>query len=104
MTSLESLIRRTRENNDDAYELIVRRLQDLAVGYGYSILRDFQLAEDAARSFQSTRLRRSESISVSLSLFKPSSSAAPTSMRWMMTGRRRSAWPSNRLIGRSRII
>lgn len=49
MTSLESLIRRLRERDDDAYEIIVRRFQDMAVGYGYSILRDFQLAEDAAQ-------------------------------------------------------
>ncbi len=49
MTSLESLIRRTRDGDDDAYGRIVRRFQDMAVGYGYSILRDFQLAEDAAQ-------------------------------------------------------
>src|SRR6267142_3883568 len=49
MTSLESLIRRVREGDDDAYEIIVRRFQDMAVGYGYSMLRDFQLAEDAAQ-------------------------------------------------------
>jgi RNA polymerase sigma factor (sigma-70 family) len=49
MTSLESLIRRTRDGDDDAYGLIVRRFQDMAVGYGYSILRDFQMAEDAAQ-------------------------------------------------------
>jgi RNA polymerase sigma factor (sigma-70 family) len=49
MISLESLIRRVREHDDEAYEAIVRRFQDMAVGYGYSILRDFQLAEDAAQ-------------------------------------------------------
>ena len=49
MTSLESLIRRVRERDDDAYEIIIRRFQDMAVAYGYSILRDFQLAEDAAQ-------------------------------------------------------
>jgi RNA polymerase sigma factor (sigma-70 family) len=49
MTSLESLVEKTREGDDDAYEIIVRRFQDMAVGYGYSILRDFQLAEDAAQ-------------------------------------------------------
>lgn len=49
MTSLESLINRIREGDDDAYGLVVRRFQDMAVGYGYSILRDFQLAEDAAQ-------------------------------------------------------
>jgi RNA polymerase sigma factor (sigma-70 family) len=49
MTSLESLVYKVREGDDDAYEDIVRRFQDMAVGYGYSILRDFQLAEDAAQ-------------------------------------------------------
>src|SRR5258708_1064608 len=49
MTSLESLILLTPQADDDAYELIVRRFQDMAVGYGYSILHDFQLAEDAAQ-------------------------------------------------------
>jgi RNA polymerase sigma factor (sigma-70 family) len=49
MTSLESLVHRAREGDDDAYESIVRRFQDMAVGYGYSILRDFQLAEDATQ-------------------------------------------------------
>jgi len=49
MTSLESLVEKAREGDDDAYEIIVRRFQDMAVGYGYSIVRDFQLAEDAAQ-------------------------------------------------------
>jgi RNA polymerase sigma factor (sigma-70 family) len=49
MTSLESLIHRTRDGDDEAYAQIVRRFQDMAVGYGYSVLRDFQLAEDAAQ-------------------------------------------------------
>lgn len=49
MTSLEMLIRRTRDGDDDAYGSIVLRFQDMAVGYGYAILRDFQLAEDAAQ-------------------------------------------------------
>jgi RNA polymerase sigma factor (sigma-70 family) len=49
MTSLESLVHRVRKGDSDAYAIIVRRFQDMAVGYGYSILRDFQLAEDAAQ-------------------------------------------------------
>src|SRR6185295_18802542 len=49
MTSLEGLIQRARNGDADAYEDIVRRFQDMAVGYGYSIIRDFQLAEDAAQ-------------------------------------------------------
>jgi RNA polymerase sigma factor (sigma-70 family) len=47
--SLESLVLRARERDENAYGVIVRRFQDMAVGYGYSILRDFQLAEDAAQ-------------------------------------------------------
>src|SRR5687768_9417128 len=49
MTSLEALIRRASEGDADAYEVIVRRFQDMAVGYSYSIMRDFQFAEDAAQ-------------------------------------------------------
>ena len=49
MTSLESLVHRAREGDDDAFGAIVRRFQDMAVGYAYSILRDFQLAEDSAQ-------------------------------------------------------
>jgi RNA polymerase sigma factor (sigma-70 family) len=49
MKTLESLVHRAREGEDDAFGTIVRRFQDMAVGYGYSILRDFQLAEDAAQ-------------------------------------------------------
>jgi RNA polymerase sigma factor (sigma-70 family) len=49
MMSLESLVHSVREGDDEAYSIIVRRFQDMAVGYGYSILRDFQLAEDAAQ-------------------------------------------------------
>ena len=49
MTSLESLVNSVRQGDDDAFASIVRRFQDIAVGYGYSILRDFQLAEDAAQ-------------------------------------------------------
>ena len=49
MDSLESLILRAREGDADAYGAVVWRFQDMAVGYGYSLLRDFQLAEDAAQ-------------------------------------------------------
>jgi len=49
MTSLESLVHRAREGDDHAFGSIVRRFQDMAVGYAYSILRDFQLAEDSAQ-------------------------------------------------------
>src|SRR4029434_1634052 len=49
MTSLDGLIHLARKSDADAYEIIVRRFQDMAVGYSYSIIRDFQLAEDAAQ-------------------------------------------------------
>ena len=49
MTSIESLVHSVRQGDAEAYAIIVRRFQDMAVGYGYSILRDFQLAEDAAQ-------------------------------------------------------
>src|SRR5918912_2588241 len=49
MDSLESLILRAREGDAEAYGAVVWRFQDMAVGYGYALLRDFQLAEDAAQ-------------------------------------------------------
>ena len=49
MDNLEPLILRAREGDADAYAAVVWRFQDMAVGYGYAILRDFQLAEDAAQ-------------------------------------------------------
>jgi RNA polymerase sigma factor (sigma-70 family) len=48
-TSVDSLVVRARDGDDASYEALVRRFQDMAVGYGYSILRDFHLAEDAAQ-------------------------------------------------------
>ncbi|HZS45652.1 MAG TPA: sigma-70 family RNA polymerase sigma factor [Blastocatellia bacterium] len=49
MESLSVMVERIRDGDADAYASIVRRFQDMAVGYGYSILRDFQMAEDAAQ-------------------------------------------------------
>ncbi|MDQ3919834.1 MAG: hypothetical protein M3348_15305 [Acidobacteriota bacterium] len=49
MDSLESLIMRARGGDADAYAAVVWRFQDMAVGYGYALLRDFQLAEGAAQ-------------------------------------------------------
>ena len=49
MEELTSLIERTRSGDLDAYTGIVRRFQDMAVGYAYTILGDFHLAEDAAQ-------------------------------------------------------
>jgi len=46
---LATLIRQVQHGNADAYEPIVQRFQDMAVGYGYARLEDVQLAEDAAQ-------------------------------------------------------
>lgn len=49
MDSIVALILRARQGDADAYGLLVRCFQDMAVGYGYSILGDFQFAEDATQ-------------------------------------------------------
>ena len=49
MEALETLIVRARDNDREAYSEIIRRFQDMAVGYAYSHLRDFYLAEEAAQ-------------------------------------------------------
>lgn len=46
---LALLIAQVKAGHSEAYELVVRRFQDMAVGYGYACLGDFQLAEDAAQ-------------------------------------------------------
>src|SRR5262245_29707585 len=49
MDALDVIVARAREGEAEAFSILVRRFQDMAVGYGYSILHDFQLAEDAAQ-------------------------------------------------------
>ena len=49
MEELSILIEETRRGKLDAYDRLVRRFQDMAVGYAYSQLGDFHLAEDAAQ-------------------------------------------------------
>ena len=49
MEDLPSLIRQTREGNLRAFGYVVRRFHDMAVGYAFSILNDFHLAEDVAQ-------------------------------------------------------
>jgi len=49
MEQLAELVERAREGDTDAFGSVVRRFQDMAVGYGYSILRDLRLAEDATQ-------------------------------------------------------
>jgi RNA polymerase sigma factor (sigma-70 family) len=46
---LQALIYRVRAGDPCAFTELVRRYQDLAFGYAFSLLRDFQLAEDAAQ-------------------------------------------------------
>jgi RNA polymerase sigma factor (sigma-70 family) len=46
---LETIVRQAQAGETEAYSLLVRRFQDMAVGYSYSILGDFSLAEDAAQ-------------------------------------------------------
>jgi RNA polymerase sigma factor (sigma-70 family) len=49
MDDLSELVRRSQRGELDAYDRIVRRFQDMAVGYGYSLLHDLHWAEDAAQ-------------------------------------------------------
>ena len=49
MPDLTNIIQRVRTGETEAYTLIVQRFQDMAVGYSYTILGDFALAEDAAQ-------------------------------------------------------
>ena len=49
MKELAVLVTRTQNGDLDAYGEIVHRFQDMAYGYGYSMLGDFSAAEDAAQ-------------------------------------------------------
>ncbi len=49
MEDLTSLIERVRAGKREAYGDLVRRFQDMAVGYSYALLGDQHLAEDAAQ-------------------------------------------------------
>ncbi len=49
MENLTGLIVAARKGDNEAFELLVRRFQDLAVGYAYTLLGDWQEAEDAAQ-------------------------------------------------------
>lgn len=48
-SDLRSLVVRAQTGDRAAYDGIVHRFQDMAVGYAYSLLGDFHLAEDAAQ-------------------------------------------------------
>src|SRR5262245_43589788 len=61
MENLAALVIRARDGDAEAFGVIVRRFQDMAVGYGYSLLRDLGLAEDAAQeAFLEAYLRLSD--------------------------------------------
>ena len=49
MEELKTLITRAQTGDLSGFGEIVRRFQSMAVGYAYSILGDFHLAEDAAQ-------------------------------------------------------
>ena len=49
MEEIPSLVERSRSGDLDAYGQLVLKFQDMAYGYGYSLLGDFHLAEDAAQ-------------------------------------------------------
>lgn len=49
MEPLNALVLRAQSGDLDAYGAVVRRFQDMAVGYAYAVLGDFHLAEDAAQ-------------------------------------------------------
>jgi RNA polymerase sigma factor (sigma-70 family) len=49
MDALHEVVARAQQGDADAFAVVVRRFQDMAVGYSYSMLHDFQLAEDAAQ-------------------------------------------------------
>ena len=49
MEELRTLVERARTGDLEAYGEIVRRFQDMAYGYAYSLLGDFHLAQDAAQ-------------------------------------------------------
>jgi DNA-directed RNA polymerase specialized sigma24 family protein len=46
---LNELITNAQSGDLAAYDQLVSRFQDMAVAYGYSVLSDFHLAQDAAQ-------------------------------------------------------
>lgn len=46
---METVVQRARRGDIEAFETIVYRFQDMAVGYAFSVLGDLHLAEDAAQ-------------------------------------------------------
>lgn len=49
MEELTTLVCRAQKGDTDAYNAIVVRFQDMAVGYAYTLVKDFHLSQDAAQ-------------------------------------------------------
>ena len=49
MQAVKTLVEGVQAGDGDAFAVLVRRFQDMAVGYGYSLVGDHQLAEDVAQ-------------------------------------------------------
>ena len=49
MEELRDALEQAKTGNLRGFTILVERFQNMAVGYAYSILRDFHLAEDAAQ-------------------------------------------------------
>ena len=62
LDDLTTLILRVRSGDVEAFSPVVKRFQDMAVGYAYSILGDFHLAEDAAQNAFMTAYLNLESV------------------------------------------
>ena len=49
LEDIATIVNQSRDGRSEAFNTLVQRFQDMAVGYSYSILGDFGLAEDAAQ-------------------------------------------------------
>lgn len=49
MTDWSNIVPRAQDGDRAAFEEIVRQSQDMALGYAFSFLRDFDLAQDVAQ-------------------------------------------------------
>ena len=49
MSDLESIVKHAQAGDIVAFATLVRRLQDMAMGYAHAILKDYHLAQDAAQ-------------------------------------------------------
>lgn len=49
MADINELIKKSIGGDTEAFGEVVERYQDMAVGYAYSILKDFHYAQDAAQ-------------------------------------------------------